>query len=99
MSQSLMPILSVQQPYRYAMFNYCPSGDPDESVPYANFECPAALQVWFVNNTIEPKHFPGTMPIYTIFWRKNNIEDSKLDMNSKTGYRSISLDNGSSGSS
>ena len=64
--------------------NYCPScGEPEETVTYAIFECPPALQAWALSSSTS---IPQTFYISSIyanmdylFWRKNNILEPEQD--------------------
>ncbi|KAF8105342.1 hypothetical protein N665_0158s0026, partial [Sinapis alba] len=65
--------------------NYCPRcGELDETVTHAIFECPPAIQAWSLSSTpSSPKKIP--LPNFYanmdyLFWRKNNILESELDM-------------------
>ena len=64
--------------------NYCPRyREPEETVTYAIFECPPALQAWALSSSTS---IPQTFYISSIyanmdylFWRKNNILEPEQD--------------------
>ncbi|KAL0898854.1 hypothetical protein Bca101_082815 [Brassica carinata] len=64
--------------------NYCPRcGEEEESVTHAIFECPPALQAWYLSKTpTSPNIFPRPS-LYAnmdyLFWRKNVIVEPELD--------------------
>lgn len=64
------------------MSSYPQSGEPDESVTHAIFECPPALQAWVLVGTPSHPDIFSVSNIYTnmnYFWRKCNIEDLEMD--------------------
>uniref|UniRef100_A0A0D3DAB1 RNase H type-1 domain-containing protein n=1 Tax=Brassica oleracea var. oleracea TaxID=109376 RepID=A0A0D3DAB1_BRAOL len=66
--------------------NYCPRcGELEETMTYAFFECPPALQIWSLSSTpTSPDIFPVSS-VYTnmnyLFWRKNSIIEPEQDRN------------------
>ena len=64
--------------------NHCPRcGADDETINHAIFECPPALQTWAHATTPTPPTLFPSGSQYTnidyLFWRKNDIEDPKLE--------------------
>ena len=65
--------------------NICPRcGDPDEAATPAIFKYPPALQSWALAATPSHHNIFHVSIIYInidyLFWRKNNIEDSEMDI-------------------
>ena len=65
---------------------YCSRcGEPEETVTYAIFECPPALQAWTLSSTPSSSQIFPVSSVYAnmdyLFWRKNNIMKPEDDRN------------------